>query len=79
MGIVVRMYWDDHPPPHFHVENGDDEAVVHIEPLEIADGRVGAVTRRLVVAWAKWHRCELLNNWARAQAHQPLRRIEPPR
>jgi hypothetical protein len=17
-GILIRMYWDDHPPPHFH-------------------------------------------------------------
>jgi hypothetical protein len=22
-GIVVRMYFDDHPPPHFHAVHGD--------------------------------------------------------
>jgi hypothetical protein len=25
-GIVIRMYWDDHPPPHFHALYGEHEA-----------------------------------------------------
>ena len=27
-GIVIRMYFDDHVPPHFHALCGDDEALV---------------------------------------------------
>ena len=26
--IVIRMYFDDHVPPHFHALYGDDEALV---------------------------------------------------
>lgn len=34
-GIIIRMYFDDHPPPHFHAIYGDYEAQVSIEPIEI--------------------------------------------
>ena len=30
-GIVIAMYYSDHPPPHFHARYGDFEAVVNIE------------------------------------------------
>lgn len=29
-GIVVRMYFDDHAPPHFHAAYGADEVVIDI-------------------------------------------------
>ena len=32
-GIVIKMYFDDHDPSHFHVESAEDEAVVSIETL----------------------------------------------
>jgi len=25
-GILIRMYWDDHPPPHFHALYAEHEA-----------------------------------------------------
>jgi len=34
-GIYVRMYFDDHAPPHFHVEYQGHEAYV-----AIADGAI---------------------------------------
>lgn len=30
-GIVVAMYYDDHPPPHFHVRYGERLAILEIE------------------------------------------------
>jgi len=33
-GIVIRMYYDDHPPPHFHAIYGEYEAKIAIAPLE---------------------------------------------
>jgi len=29
-GIVVRLFHDDHNPPHFHVEYGERRAVIEI-------------------------------------------------
>ena len=34
-GIVVRMYFGDHPPAHFHAVYGGDEAVIEIETLAV--------------------------------------------
>jgi hypothetical protein len=27
-GIVVRMYFEEHPPPHFHAYYGGQEALI---------------------------------------------------
>jgi len=29
-GIVIRMNFKDHPPPHFHAEYGDAEALINL-------------------------------------------------
>ncbi len=34
-GIIIRMYYDDHNPPHFHALYGDDEAWVNINTLAV--------------------------------------------
>jgi len=37
-GIIIRMFWSDHPPPHFHAIYGNHEAVVEILTSEIIAG-----------------------------------------
>ena len=37
-GIVIKMYFDEHPPPHFHAEYGDYKAVVDIHSLVVVGG-----------------------------------------
>ena len=39
-GIVIRMYFDDHLPAHFHAVYGGDEAVIGIETLAVLNGRL---------------------------------------
>jgi len=76
-GIVIYMYWRDHPPPHFHAIYAEHEAEVSIDPLEIIDGSLPRRARRLVLEWARQHREELIANWERARTDQPLIPIEP--
>ena len=33
-GILVRMYWLDHNPPHFHALYGSDEVLISIQRLK---------------------------------------------
>jgi hypothetical protein len=71
------MYFDDHPPAHFHARYGEFEAQV-----EIANGQVihGSLPRRaagMVEEWAQLRRAELETAWERAMAEQPLGRIDP--
>ena len=39
-GILVRMFYNDHPPPPFHARFGEFEATVDIETLEIIEGEL---------------------------------------
>lgn len=52
-GIVIRMYFDDHLPAHFHAVYGGDEAVIGIETLTVLNGRLPARARSLVLEWAR--------------------------
>ena len=76
LGIVIRMYYRDHNPPHFHAEYGENEMTV-----EIASGMIdGKLPKRALAATLEWlelHREELEENWELARNAEPLRPIPP--
>lgn len=76
-GITIRMYFDDHPPPHFHAYYGTDAAKIQIETLRVDEGQLPRRALGLVLEWAVEHREELLENWQLAEAHGPLKQIAP--
>ena len=39
-GIVIRMYYDDHSPPHFHAYYGEYDVLINIHPLAVVSGRL---------------------------------------
>ena len=76
-GISIRMYFDDHGPPHFHAYYGAHAAKIEIETLRIQEGKLPRRARNLILEWAIDHRDELLENWRLAEAHTPLNNIAP--
>ncbi len=76
-GIVVTMYWRDHPPPHFHASYAGQVAKIEIESIEVLEGWLPPRALRLVTEWAGVHQDELRGNWDRARAHEPLLPIDP--
>lgn len=76
-GIVVAMYYDDHPPPHFHVRYGAHRAILEIETAAVLFGELPHRVLGMVVEWAASHRAELEAHWDRARARVPLTRIQP--
>lgn len=76
-GIVVEMYFADHAPPHFHARYGGDEALIGIRSGDVIAGRLTRRALAFVREWLGLHRDELLANWTRAQARQPLKSIDP--
>lgn len=74
-GIYIRMYQDDHNPPHFHIEYQGHEALMAIETGEILAGKLPSKSISLVREWALEHREELLLNWQRAVDLKSLQRI----
>lgn len=39
-GIIVRMWHDDHPPPHIHVEYQGFEALIILKTGQIFKGKL---------------------------------------
>jgi hypothetical protein len=76
-GIVIRMYFNDHVPPHFHAHYGEYQAEIAIETLDILKGNLPNRVLGLALEWAVLHREELWADWERARAGEPLEPIEP--
>lgn len=76
LGIVIRMYYRDHDPPHFHAEYGENEIIVGIDDGAI-EGRFPRRALSAVLDWRQLHRDELSLNWDLARSEQPLNRIDP--
>ena len=76
-GIVIRMYYRDHQPPHFHAIYAESEAILDISTLAVIEGRLPPRATGMVVEWATLHQKELLDRWNSARRHQRLEKIEP--
>jgi len=76
-GIRVTMYWDEHDPPHFHVEYAEYKAVVDIQKALIIKGSLPGKQLKLVLAWCEIHKDELMQNWELSKGGNPLNRINP--
>lgn len=74
-GVTIRMFFSDHPPPHFHVGYERHRAVMAIETGAIIGGTLPPAVHRLVREWAGRHRTELMDNWQRARGRAALQRI----
>jgi hypothetical protein len=76
-GIIIRMFFDDHAPPHFHAEHQGQDAVVTFDGA-IIEGEISSPrARKLIREWARLHRLELELNWRRAKALKQLAHIAP--
>lgn len=61
-GIRVTMYYDDHNPPHFHVQYAGYKAVIDIQKAAVIIGALPNKQLKLVLAWSVIHQDELMQN-----------------
>ncbi len=76
-GILIRMYFDDHFPAHFHVEYQGKKAQISIEEGKLIKGNLSPRALKLVEEWRQIHVAELKKNWERAKNLQLPEKIEP--
>lgn len=76
LGIVIGMFYSEHGVPHFHAVYGEFKVSVEIESGRV-HGHFPGRALKLVLEWTQLHRQELLENWQRARAGEPLERIAP--
>ena len=76
-GILIKMFFNDHGVPHFHIEYEGREAKIAIETGQVIAGSVSPRALRLVEEWRQMHVKELLEDWELAKSKQPPKKIAP--
>jgi hypothetical protein len=61
--VSVRMYADDHRPPHFHIVSPDFQVLVRISDLTVIAGEARPTQIAEALAWAQIHREMLALKW----------------
>ena len=77
LGIVIKMFTNDHRPPHFHAIYGEYEVVIRIDTLAPMAGQLPPRAFGLVIEWATRHKAELVEAWRKAENLEPPGKIEP--
>ncbi len=76
-GIIVRMYYNEHNPPHIHVEFQDRKAVVDFQGNVLKGGLNSRTALKLVREWIDLHSVELMDDWNAAREGQTIKKIDP--
>lgn len=76
-GIVIRMFWQDHSPPHFHAEYAGYGISVSIQTLEVLSGEMPKRPLSLILEWASGNRAALLEDWELCMKRQAPKKIDP--
>ncbi len=61
--IAIRMFADDHNPPHFHVNAPSGRVSVRIDNLSVMAGRIGKKDLAVALEWVDGHLEELVAEW----------------
>ena len=76
-GILIRMFYDDHNPPHFHAEYQGTKAVFDFNG-NIIKGKLSSRTAiKLVREWIDLHVDELKTDWELARLGKEIKSIKP--
>lgn len=76
-GIIVRMFYNEHNPPHFHAEYQGQAGVFDLNGNMTHGSMRSKTAVRLIREWAALHNAELVRNWERAAQKEPIEKIDP--
>lgn len=62
-GIIIKMYFNDHLPPHFHAMYGEYNGLFDLRNLEMLEGDLPNRARKLIIEWAEMYKDELMQMW----------------
>ena len=74
-GILIKIYYREHNPPHFHAYYQAYEAIYDIQKVHRMAGKLPPKAEKIVIEWAKEYRFELMNNWNLMEKGKPLHKI----
>ena len=62
-GVRIRLYADEHPPPHFHAVYAEFSAQIEIGSLRVMNGSLPPATLSVVLSWAMARQDVLKRTW----------------
>ena len=74
--IIIKMFFNQHNPPHFHMEYQGFKAKIEIN-TGIVEGKMPKTAISLALKWLDEHKIELLENWKKIESKEPMNKIEP--
>ncbi|MDT3741220.1 MAG: DUF4160 domain-containing protein [Candidatus Kapabacteria bacterium] len=62
-GIIIKMFFRDHNPPHIHAVYGEYNALIDILSLDLIEGDLPPRALKLVQEWGEKYQDTLLEMW----------------
>ncbi|MCW2285645.1 hypothetical protein M2323_003538 [Rhodoblastus acidophilus] len=62
--VSLRIYADDHRPPHFHIVSPEFQVLVRMSDWAVIAGDARAADLAEALAWAREHKAFLALKWA---------------
>ena len=76
-GIIIRMFFDEHDPPHFHAEYQGSKAVFDFNGNVIKGTLASRTATRLVREWIDLSLDDLEEDWKLARVGKEVKKIAP--
>ncbi len=75
-GILIKMYYVEHQPPHFHAYYNENKALFDFNG-KLLEGNMPVKQLKLIQAWSVIHKEELIANWCLSKENETLFHIKP--
>ncbi len=75
-GIIIKMFFNEHNPPHFHAEYQGFKVSISIKD-GIVEGKMPKRALKLIFEWLEIHKDELTENWKSIKETGDYNKIEP--
>ena len=76
-GIIIRMFYSEHNPPHFHAEYQGSEGIFNFDG-DMLQGNIKSNTAlKLIKEWSVLRKSELEENWKNITDKAAINKIEP--
>lgn len=76
-GIIIRMFYDDHNPPHIHVEYQGRKVLLDFQGNILRGDLQSRTALRLAREWVDLRNEELLVDWELAKGGKEIKKIDP--
>ncbi|WP_137129786.1 DUF4160 domain-containing protein [Rhizobium sp. FY34] len=70
--LIIRVYANDHLPPHFHVITPDADALVDIATLSVLRGSLSRKAEETAMNWARANQRLIADEWNRTNPRFPI-------